>query len=124
MSATTTLSDRLPRYADGGFRPLLIDGQHVPAASGKTFETRNPATGELLATVAEGDKEDINRAVTAARRAFEGPWGKMKPFERQRIMLKWAELVEARHAELALLDILDMGAPISRRPARSSAWWA
>jgi aldehyde dehydrogenase (NAD+) len=114
MSATTTLSNRLPEYADGGFRPMLIDGQHVPAASGKTFETRNPATGELLASVAEGDKEDINRAVAAARRAFEGPWGKMKPFERQRIMLKWAELVEARHAELALLDTLDMGAPISR----------
>ena len=114
MSVVQALHDSLPRFADGSFRPMLIDGEWVPAVSGKTFETRNPATGELLATVAEGDKADIDRAVVSARRAFEGPWGKMKPFERQQIMLKWAELVEAHHSELALLDTLDMGAPISR----------
>jgi aldehyde dehydrogenase (NAD+) len=114
MSVVQALRDNLPRFADGSFRPMLIGGEWVPAVSGKTFETRNPATGELLATVAEGDKADIDRAVIAARRAFEGPWGTMKPFERQAIMLKWAELVEAHHSELALLDTLDMGAPISR----------
>ena len=114
MSVVQALHDSLPRFADGSFRPMLIDGEWVPAVSGKTFETRNPATGELLATVAEGDKADIDRAVVSARRAFEGPWGKMKPFERQQILLKWAELVEAHHSELALLDTLDMGAPISR----------
>jgi aldehyde dehydrogenase (NAD+) len=59
-------------------RPL-INGEGVRSASGKTFESRNPATGELLAIVAEGDKEDIDRAVTAARRAFDGPWSKWKP---------------------------------------------
>jgi aldehyde dehydrogenase (NAD+) len=101
-------------YADGGFKPMLIDGRWVQAASGKTFESRNPATGELLATVAEGDAEDVNRAVAAARRAFEGEWAKMKPFERQNILLKLADLVEKHFDELSLLDTLDMGAPISR----------
>ena len=73
-----------------------------------------PATGELLATVAEGDAEDINRAVAAARRAFEGPWSKVKPFERQNLLLKLADLVEKNFEELSQLDTLDMGAPISR----------
>src|SRR5262244_3393146 len=93
---------------------MLIDGQWVDAASGKRFETRNPATGELLATVAEGDKEDIDRAVAAARRAFEGPWSKVKPFERQAILLRLADLVERNFDELSSLDTLDMGAPITR----------
>jgi aldehyde dehydrogenase (NAD+) len=57
-------------YADGSFKQMLIDGKWVNAASGKRFESRNPATGELLANVAEGDAEDINRAVEAARKAF------------------------------------------------------
>ena len=101
-------------YADGSYKKMLIDGKWVDAASGKKFETHNPATGELLATVAEGDAEDINRAVAAARRAFEGPWSKVKPFERQNLLLKLAELVEANFEELSQLDTLDMGAPISR----------
>jgi phenylacetaldehyde dehydrogenase len=64
-------------------RQLFINGQWPDAASGRTFETLNPATGEVLATVAEGDAEDINRAVRAARRAFEeGPWSRMTPSER------------------------------------------
>jgi aldehyde dehydrogenase (NAD+) len=66
-------------YADGSFKQMLIGGKWVDAASGKHFESRNPATGELLATVAEGDAKDINRAVTAARKAFEGPWSRFKP---------------------------------------------
>src|ERR1700735_1026977 len=67
-------------YADGSYKKMLIDGQWVDAASGKKFETLNPATGEVLATVAEGGAEDINRAVGAARRAFEvGPWSRMTP---------------------------------------------
>ena len=67
---------------------MLIDGEWVAAASGKTFESINPATGEVLGDVAEGDAEDIDRAVAAARRAFEGPWRSCKPFERQRLLLK------------------------------------
>ncbi|HVH79665.1 MAG TPA: aldehyde dehydrogenase family protein, partial [Stellaceae bacterium] len=93
---------------------MLINGEWVRAASGKTFESRNPATGELLAIVAEGDKEDIDRAVAAARRAFDGSWGKWKPYERQALLLKIAELVEKNYDELSRLDTIDMGAPVAR----------
>src|SRR5882757_10787071 len=101
-------------YANGEVKRMLINGEWVRAASGKTFESRNPATGDLLATVAEGDAEDINRAVGAARAAFEGPWSRVKPFERQALLLKIADLVEKHYDELSLLDTLDMGAPVSR----------
>jgi aldehyde dehydrogenase (NAD+) len=101
-------------YADGSFKQMLIDGKWVDAASGKRFDSRNPATGELLATIAAGDTEDINRAVAAARKAFNGPWSKFKPYERQQVLLKLADLVERNFDELSALDTLDMGAPISR----------
>ncbi|HUC66930.1 MAG TPA: aldehyde dehydrogenase family protein [Stellaceae bacterium] len=101
-------------FLDGSVKRMLIGGQWVPAVSGKTFESRDPATGKLLAKVAEGDAEDIERAVAAARRAFDGPWRKVKPFERQQMLLKLADLVERHFEELSLLDTLDMGAPISR----------
>ena len=104
-------------YLDGAVKRLLIDGKWVEAASGKTFDSLNPATGEVLAKVAEGDGEDINRAVSAARRAFEGRWGKVKPYERQAMLLKLAELVDQHFEELSTLDTLDMGAPISRTGA-------
>jgi aldehyde dehydrogenase (NAD+) len=104
-------------FADGSYKKMLIDGQWLDAASGKRFETINPATGEVLATVAEGDAEDINRAVAAARRAFEGPWSKVKPFERQGFLLKLADLVEKHFDELSALDTIDMGAPLSRTRA-------
>jgi aldehyde dehydrogenase (NAD+) len=104
-------------YADGSYKQMLIDGRWVDAASGKRFETHNPATGELLATVAEGDAEDINRAVAAARRAFEDPWSKAKPYERQALLLKLADLVEKHFDELSALDTVDMGAPLSRTRA-------
>src|SRR5208337_5607128 len=68
---------------------MLINGKWVEAASGKTFPTYNPATGEVLAQVAEGDREDIERAVRAARAAFEtGPWGKLTASERGRLIWK------------------------------------
>src|SRR5271163_1022494 len=101
-------------FLDGKPKRMLIDGKWVLAASGKTFESRNPATGELLANVAEGDAEDIDRAVAAAREAFNGPWSKFKPGQRQAILLKLAELVERDIEEFAALDTLDMGAPITR----------
>jgi aldehyde dehydrogenase (NAD+) len=101
-------------FLDGKPKRMLIDGKWLEAASGKTFETINPSTGQVLASVAEGDAEDIDRAVAAARRAFNGPWSKAKPFERQALLLKLADLVEKHFDELAALDTLDMGAPISR----------
>src|SRR5260221_163417 len=77
------------------------------ARPGKGFEARNPATGELLATIADGDVEDIDRAVAAARRAFDGPWSRMKPVDRQNLLLKFADLVERNIDELIMLDTLD-----------------
>src|SRR5712664_4324237 len=114
MAVTQAIPITRHPYADGSYKKMLIDGKWIDAASGKRFETHNPATGELLATVAEGDAEDINRAVTAARRAFEGPWSKFKPYERQEVLLKLADLVEKHFEEFCVLDTMDMGAPISR----------
>ncbi len=92
---------------------MLIGGQWVESASGKTFETMNPSTGEVLAHVAEGDSEDVNRAVTAARKAFEsGPWPKLTPSQRGRLLLKLADLIEQNAEELAQLETLDNGKPI------------
>src|SRR5215469_5463350 len=91
-------------------RPMLIDGKWVQAASGKTFPVYNPASGEVLAHVAEGDKEDIERAVAAARRAFEdGPWSDMTPSERGRMVWKLADLIETHADEFAQLEALDNG---------------
>jgi phenylacetaldehyde dehydrogenase len=92
-------------------KQLLIDGEWVDSASGKTFESYNPATGEVLANVAEGDKEDIDRAVKAARRAFEGPWSKLNPSERGRIVHRLGDLVAEHSEELAELESLDNGKP-------------
>jgi len=103
-----------PALLDAFEQDMLIDGKRVPALSGKRFETRNPATGDLLATVAQGAAEDVDRAVKSARAAFEGPWRRMKPVERQRIMLRLADLVEENYEELAMLDTLDLGAPYAR----------
>lgn len=92
---------------------LLIGGQWVEAASGKTFETLNPATAEVLAHVAEGDQEDVNRAVQAARKAFEGPWSQITPAERSRLIWKLADLIEERADLLAQLETLDNGKPFT-----------
>jgi aldehyde dehydrogenase (NAD+) len=114
MDTIEKLLDAPHPFLDGALKRMLISGRWVEAASGKTFESRDPATGELLAQVAEGDAEDIDRAVAAARRAFDGPWRKVKPYERQQMLLKLADLVERHFEELSMLDTLDMGAPISR----------
>lgn len=88
----------------------FIDGRFVDAASGGTFASINPATGATLADVAEGDAEDIDRAVRAAREAFDaGVWSQMAPMDRKAVLLKLADLIRANLTELALLDSLDMG---------------
>ncbi|MGH9717129.1 MAG: aldehyde dehydrogenase family protein [Candidatus Acidiferrales bacterium] len=95
-------------------RKMLIGGKWVEAASGKTFPTYNPATGEVLAQIAEGDKEDINRAVAAARAAFEkGPWRDITPSERGRVIWKLADLLEKRLEEFAQLECLNQGKPLA-----------
>ncbi len=94
-------------------KKMLIGGAWVEARSGKTFETYNPATGEVLAQVAEGDRADIDLAVAAARKAFEsGPWPDMSPSERGRLMWKLSDLIEQHHEELAELETLDNGKPL------------
>jgi len=94
-------------------RKLLIGGQWVEARSGKTFETYNPATGEVLAHVAEGDRADIDLAVAAARKAFEtGLWPDTSPAERGRLLRKLSDLIEQHHEELAELETLDNGKPL------------
>ncbi|XP_051136538.1 aldehyde dehydrogenase family 2 member B4, mitochondrial [Andrographis paniculata] len=94
------------------YTKLLINGNFVDSASGKTFPTLDPRTGEVIAHVAEGDAEDINRAVSAARKAFDhGPWPKMSAYERSRIMLRFADLVEKHAEELAQLETWDNGKP-------------
>lgn len=93
---------------------LLIQGEWTQAQSGKTFEVQNPATEEVLATVAEGDAADINAAVSAARRAFEsGPWPKFSARERGRLLYRIADLLEQRREEFAELETLNNGKPIS-----------
>src|SRR3954454_19466854 len=91
---------------------LFIDGQFVDAESGKTFKTPNPATGETFAEVAEADQSDIDKAVAAARRAFEGKWSKMSARDRGRLLYKLSQLIEQHSAELAALETADNGKPI------------
>ncbi|MBI3297320.1 MAG: aldehyde dehydrogenase family protein [Elusimicrobia bacterium] len=97
------------RFLDRKVHKLLIDGKAVDAASGKTFLTTNPATGETLGAVSEADKADVDAAVASARAAFEGPWSKVTPSERGKLLNKLADLVDAHAEELAQLETLDNG---------------
>jgi aldehyde dehydrogenase (NAD+) len=92
---------------------LLIDGRHVEPASGRFFKTLNPATGEVIATVAEGNEVDVDRAVAAARRAFEGRWRTMRAAERGHILFRFAELMKQHADEIAELESRDGGKPIA-----------
>lgn len=102
-----------PAFLDGKPKQLLIDGRHVDAISGERFPSFSAATGELVAEFALAGEADVDRAVRAARAAFDGPWSRMKPAERQAILLRLAELVDAEFGDLALLDTLEMGRPIT-----------
>lgn len=101
-------------FLDGKPKRMLIGGQWVEALSGRTFDSINPSTGKVIAQLAEGGAEDVDRAVAAARAAFEGPWSKFKPFDRQALMLNIADVFEKHCDDLAMLETLDMGAPIAR----------
>jgi len=114
MGAAVKLQSSVERFVQAPVRKMLIDGKWVDAASGKTFETPNPATGQVLARVAEGDAEDIERAVRAARRAFDdGAWVRWRPHDRQRLLLRIADLIEQHADELAQLETLDNGKPLT-----------
>ncbi len=93
---------------------MFIDGRFMQAASGKTFPAYNPANGEVLTRVPEAESEDVERAVSAARRAFDnGPWPRMTPSARARIIFKLADLLEENLEEFAELESLDNGKPLS-----------
>ena len=105
---------RAIRPANAAFlgRPhrLLIDGRWVEAAGGQTFDVRDPSSDQVIARVALGERADIDRAVAAARKAFESPaWSRMKPLEREKLLHRLADLIEANADELAELEAIDNG---------------
>ena len=109
---TMNVNEKVQKFLEGT-KKLYINGEFVESVSGKTFETPNPATGEALATLYEAGPEDIDRAVKAARKAFdEGKWTKMSAASRSRLMYKLADLMEENKEALAQLETLDNGKPI------------
>ncbi|WP_028222519.1 aldehyde dehydrogenase family protein [Paraburkholderia oxyphila] len=102
-----------PAFVEGT-KKLLIGGQWVEPRSGQRIEAINPATGELLCHIAQGDAHDVDRAVAAARRAFEGPWSRFTAHERRKLLLRVHDAILDHFDELALIETLDMGAPLAR----------
>jgi len=115
--ATIALDPRLDKKTSAFIAQkhrMYVDGKFVNAASGKTFPVYNPATGDVMAHVPEAESEDVDRAVRAARRAFdEGPWSKMTPSQRGRTITKLADLLEQNLEEFAELESMDNGKPLS-----------
>ena len=110
-------------FLDGQPKCMLIGGEWESAASGMTFLTVNPSTAQGIAELASGDAEDVDRAVRAAREAFEGPWGRFTASQREDVLLRLADLLDHRFEDLRLLDVIDMGVPAgpSLRTALSKA---
>uniref|UniRef100_A0A0D9VKK5 Aldehyde dehydrogenase domain-containing protein n=1 Tax=Leersia perrieri TaxID=77586 RepID=A0A0D9VKK5_9ORYZ len=134
-AAAAATEEPIQPPVDVKYTKLLINGNFVDAASGRTFATVDPRTGDVIAHVAEGDAEDINRAVAAARRAFdEGPWPRMTAYERCRVLLRFADLIEQHAEEIAALETWDGGktleqtrgmeVPMVARYMRYYAGWA
>src|SRR5436190_2718286 len=108
-----TLSDPARQFAAGQHR-LIIGGERLDAADGRAFTTLDPSTGRPIAEVPQAGAEDVDRAVKAARTAFEqGPWSSLPASERTRLMLGFADLVEQNADELAELESLDNGKPVT-----------
>jgi phenylacetaldehyde dehydrogenase len=118
MAVQELIDSRAQEFA-GRDHQMLIGGEWVDAASGETFETINPATEEVLSHVPKSGTEDVERAVTAAREAFEdgSPWRRMSPSERGRLIWRIGELIEEHADEFATLEALDNGKPfkVARR---------
>ena len=91
---------------------LLLDGKWVPAVSNKTFNSENPSNGTRLGTLAFAAKEDVDRAVTAARVALAGPWGDLSPSQREAYLRRLGDLIAANAEELAQLESMENGKPI------------
>src|SRR5260370_42712307 len=99
-------------FLDGKPKRLLIGGRWVDAATGATFPSVNPSTGEVIAELAEAGATDADRAVAAARAAFDGPWRRLKPRHRQAMLWALADLGQEHHDELRLLEALHIGFPL------------
>jgi aldehyde dehydrogenase (NAD+) len=108
-----TTSHTMPVFV-GGDQQNLIGGAWVPSASGRTIDVINPATGCSLGTITASDSTDVDRAVAAARSAFEGEWSKWTPHERRKLILRIHDVILENFDELATIETLDMGAPLSR----------
>jgi aldehyde dehydrogenase (NAD+) len=112
-ATATQLSDAAREFVERGPHRLLIGGERVEAADGRTFETVDPATGDVICEMAQAGTEDVDRAVAAARGALEGPWSKMPAHGRGLLMAKLADAIEEHADELAELESLDNGKPLA-----------
>lgn len=117
MNSTDTA---LPAFLKNPVMRHFIDGNWQAAETGEVIETRNPATGTVLANLARGSAADVDRAVAAARRAFRGPWSRFTPSQRHDILRRAHGLMERHGEELTVLEALDMGAPVARGAATRS----
>ena len=108
------LGEQAQVFLDRDVQHLFIDGRRVPAGSGRTLTTLNPSTGEVLAQLADGDQADVDRAVLAARKAFDGSWSTWTPYERQALLTRIAQVLDERFEELIQIEAMDMGAPVAR----------
>ena len=130
MSTTQIWQERASKVKPNG--NIFIDGKSMPSVSGKTLEDFSPVLNRSIANIAAGDTEDVNKAVASAKSAFDsGIWSQMNPRDKKAIMLRWAELLNQHLDELALLETLDVGKPISdslsvdtRNSARVIQWYA
>ena len=114
MPTPDAIATSRPAILDRTAQKLLIGADWMAASSGKTFDSFNPSTGEVIARLAEGSADDVDRAVKAARSAFDGEWSRWKPYDRQRLLMRVHDLVDQHFDELALIETLDMGAPLQR----------
>lgn len=116
MQIKQTATPTRPAFI-GGSKRLFIGGKWVPATSGEEFDAINPADGVVIGRLARGRAEDVDKAVAAARKAYEGEWGRWSPIERQRLLFRINDIMEQHADELAVLETIDMGAPLSRTRA-------
>lgn len=125
--ATTT---ERPAFIDGSSHGLFIAGRWESASDGAVRDSIDPATGRVIAYTAEATVDDVDRAVSVARSALTGPWGSFTPYERQRLILRIAQMLEERADEFALIESHDMGAPVTRvrlsirRAVQNLHWYA
>jgi aldehyde dehydrogenase (NAD+) len=109
-----TATPPLPAFLADPHQQLFINGRWTPALAGEQLDTRNPANGKVLATLARGRQADVDAAVAAAQKAFEGPWRRFNPSQRQALLNKVSQVIEKHWDELAMLETLDMGVPWTR----------